>query len=252
MAKHREELHKEIDNAMNLWEKKIDENKTKHHDILNKQLEEIKQLQILMQERLNTMDDMEDSNEVSPTIHYSSNNQEFSKLPPKVQEIWTNGDTDDIKCFNTQGVLQKTIQTKSYIEPNDIAVSSDGALVYSDGSTRTVYKVKNDQTEEIICLDEGWTPVGRWASLCSFSMSMGMPIMFVSNLSVRPVLGFEVQVFVSDITGFPHHESLMFEHFDRPVVDQIILQRVPTPTHPHHQVTILQELKEENNSHVNK
>ena len=65
--------------------------------------------------------------------------------------------------------------------------------------------------------------IGRWASLCSFSMSMGMPIMFISNLSVRPVLGFEVQVFVSDIMGFPHHESLMFKHFDWPVVDQVIL-----------------------------
>ena len=68
MAKHREELHKKIDNAMKLKEKEIDENKTKHHAILKKQLEEINHLQSLMQERLHTLDDMEDSNEVSPTI----------------------------------------------------------------------------------------------------------------------------------------------------------------------------------------
>ena len=84
MAKHREELHKEIDNAMNLWEKEIDENKTKHHATLKKQLEEIKHLQSLMQKRLHYLDDMEDSNEVSPTIQYSSMNQEFKKLPPKI------------------------------------------------------------------------------------------------------------------------------------------------------------------------
>ena len=56
-----------------------------------------------------------------------------------------------------QGVLQKTIKTKSGKWPYDIAVYSDGALVYSDCRTRTVYKVKNDQTEEIINL-QAWTP----------------------------------------------------------------------------------------------
>ena len=41
--------------------------------------------------------------------------------------------------------------------PKDIAVDNDGALVYSDWKTRTVYKVKNDQTKEIITL-QGWRP----------------------------------------------------------------------------------------------
>ncbi|XP_022288810.2 uncharacterized protein LOC111100923 [Crassostrea virginica] len=231
MSKHREELHREIDNVMDQREKEIDENKLKHLSILTKHLEEIKQLQSLMQESLHNLNEMEESNEVTPTFHYSSKNQEFSKLPPKVivsmpkfipkpiekeelcrligkltplsttleervftakkpntsvrelldepevlntiktgheklynvtclneEEIWTSGlTTADIKCFNTQGVLQKTIKTKSGKRPNDIAVYSDGALVYSDWRTRTVYKVKNDQTEEIIRL-QGWIP----------------------------------------------------------------------------------------------
>ncbi|XP_078335895.1 uncharacterized protein LOC111100924 [Crassostrea virginica] len=230
MSKHREELHREIDNVMDQREKEIDRNKLKHLSILSKHLEEIKQLQSLMQESLHNLNEMEESNEVTPTIHYSSKNKEFSKLPPKVlvsmpkfipkpiekeelcsligkltplsttleervftakkpntsvrelldepevlntiktgqenlrsvtrlneEEIWTSGDTADIKCFNTQGVLQKTIKTKSGFWPGDIAVYSDGALVYSDWNTRTVYKVKNDQTEEIIRL-QGWRP----------------------------------------------------------------------------------------------
>nr|XP_022288818.1 uncharacterized protein LOC111100927 [Crassostrea virginica]XP_022288819.1 uncharacterized protein LOC111100927 [Crassostrea virginica]XP_022288820.1 uncharacterized protein LOC111100927 [Crassostrea virginica] len=231
MSKHREELHREIDNVMDQREKEIDDNKLKHLSILTKHLEEIKQLQSLMQESLHNLNEMEDSNEVTSTIHYNSKNQEFSKLPPKVivsmpkfipkpiekeelcsligkltplsstleervftakkpntsvrelldepevlntiktgheklhnvtclneEKIWTSGETTaDIKCFNTRGVLQKTIKTKSGIRPNDIAVYSDGALVYSDGTTGTVYKVKNDQTEEIIRL-QGWRP----------------------------------------------------------------------------------------------
>nr|XP_022289256.1 uncharacterized protein LOC111101179 [Crassostrea virginica] len=231
LSKHREELHREIDNVINQREKEIDENKLNHLSILTKHLEEIQQLQSLMQESLHTLKEMEESNEVTPTIHYSSKNQEFSKLPPKVivsmpkfipkpikkeelcsligklvplsttleervftpkkpntsfrdlldkpevlntiktgqeklrsvtclngKEIWTSGETTaDIKCFNTQGVLQKTIKTKSGSWPNDIAVYSDGALVYSDWSQGTVYKVKNDKTEEIIRL-QGWRP----------------------------------------------------------------------------------------------
>nr|XP_022288828.1 uncharacterized protein LOC111100937 [Crassostrea virginica] len=189
-----------------------------------------------MQESLHNLNEMEESNEVTPTIHYSSKNQEFSKFPPKVivsmpkfipkpiekeelcsligkltplsttleervftakrpntsvrelldeaevlntiktghealrsvtcideEEIWTSGVIADIKCFNTQGVLQKTIKTKSGSWPGDIAVYSDGALVYSDWRTRTVYKVKNDQTEEIIRL-QGWRPFNLYVT----------------------------------------------------------------------------------------
>nr|XP_022288870.1 uncharacterized protein LOC111100977 isoform X2 [Crassostrea virginica] len=232
LSQHREELHREIDNAINQREREIDENKVNHLSILKKHLEEIKQLQSLMQETIHSLNEKEDSNEVTPTISYSSKNQEFRKLQPKVnvsmpkfipqqikkedlcrligrltplsttleervftakkpntsvrelldepevlntiktghekllnvtclteEEIWTSGETTaDIKRFNTEGVLQKTIKTKSGIRPNDIAVYSDGALVYSDWDTRTVYKVKNDQTEEIIRLQR-WRPI---------------------------------------------------------------------------------------------
>nr|XP_022298568.1 uncharacterized protein LOC111107592 [Crassostrea virginica] len=171
---------------------------------------------------------MEESNEVSSIIQYSSKNEEFRKLPPKVhvsvpkfipkqtereefcrligkltplsttleekvftakelntsvrelldepevlntintghsvsvtcfteEQIWTNEQIAGIKCFNIQGVLQKTIQTKSW-ETWDIAVDTTGALLYCDVETRSVYKVKNDQTEKIITL-QGWNPI---------------------------------------------------------------------------------------------
>nr|XP_022300411.1 uncharacterized protein LOC111108670 isoform X2 [Crassostrea virginica]XP_022300412.1 uncharacterized protein LOC111108670 isoform X2 [Crassostrea virginica] len=229
MSKQREEIHREVDNAINQLEKEIGEIKVKHHSLLKRHLEEIKQSQSLMQKTLLALNEMEKSNEVSSTIHYSSKNEEFSKLPPKVnvsipkfipkqierevlrnligkitplsttlegrvftakkpnisvrellgepevlntiktgdanlrsvtclndEQIWTSGKTADIKCFNIQGVLQRIIQTKSGEWPNDIAVHR-GALLYSDTRTRTVYKVNNDQTEEVITL-QGWKP----------------------------------------------------------------------------------------------
>ncbi|XP_022298917.2 uncharacterized protein LOC111107830 [Crassostrea virginica] len=73
------------------------------------------------------------------------------------EQIWTSGETANIKCFNIQGVLQKTIQKKSREFPVDIAVERDGALLYSDWARKTVYKVKNNHTGKIITL-QGWTP----------------------------------------------------------------------------------------------
>ena len=42
------------------------------------------------------------------------------------EQICTSGLTADIKCFNIQGVLQKTIETKSGDWPGDTAVDRDG------------------------------------------------------------------------------------------------------------------------------
>nr|XP_022338495.1 uncharacterized protein LOC111134022 [Crassostrea virginica] len=228
-----------------------------------------------MQESLHALNEMEESNEVIPTIHYTSKNQEFSKLPPKVkvsmpnfihkpiekadlcslfgkliplsttleervftaakpntsvrellnesevldtintgyenlcsvvclneEEIWTSGQTPDIKCFNTLGILQKTVKTKSRESPNDIAVYSDGALVYSDWKTSTVYKVKNDQTEEIIRL-EGWTPT----NLCVTSSGDILASMYRKDITQSKIVrysGFIVkQTIHKDDEGHP-------------------------------------------------
>ncbi|XP_078341153.1 uncharacterized protein LOC144627594 [Crassostrea virginica] len=201
-----------------------------HYSILKEHLNEIKQVQSLMQKTLVSLYEIEESNEVSPTIHYSSKVEEFRKLPPKInvsmpkfipkqvareevsnligkliplsttleervfaakkpstlvrelldepevlntiktgheqlgsvaylneEQIWICGLTADIKCFKILGLLQKTIPTKSWMNPSDIAVDIDGALLYSDWKTSRVYKVKDDQTEVIIRL-QGWIP----------------------------------------------------------------------------------------------
>ncbi|XP_065937972.1 E3 ubiquitin-protein ligase TRIM71-like [Magallana gigas] len=72
-------------------------------------------------------------------------------------KIWTSGTPNEIKCFNSKGSLLQTIQIKSGSCPYDIAVDSDGYLLYSDWSTRSVYKVKNEQTKKLIRL-QGWGP----------------------------------------------------------------------------------------------
>jgi hypothetical protein len=224
------EWHKEIENVINRMKNEIEEMKNKHREILKKHLDEIKQIQSLIEQSLITLKKMEESNEVSVTMEYRSQNPEFRKLPPKVrvslpkfspnpidseelymslgsliplsfttdengcivkkantsprelmeepelvttintgyenlrnvsclseEEFWTSAEVKDMKCFDVQGKVINTIKTKSGEWPRDIAMTRNGDLVYSDWKTRTVNKVKNGQTEEVITL-QGWRP----------------------------------------------------------------------------------------------
>ncbi|XP_065938071.1 uncharacterized protein [Magallana gigas] len=85
MSKQGEQWHREIDTIINKMITELSEIKENHRDILQKHLNEIKQIQSLIKETLKTIRKIEKSTEVSSTIKYSSKIRKFSKLPPKVQ-----------------------------------------------------------------------------------------------------------------------------------------------------------------------
>lgn len=77
------------------------------------------------------------------------------------ESIWTSGWTDQINCYNIEGSLLQTIKTELEDRIFDIAVDSDGNLLYIssiDPKTRILNKVKHGQTKEIIRL-VGWRPL---------------------------------------------------------------------------------------------
>lgn len=80
-------------------------------------------------------------------------------------------------------------------------------------------------------------------------LSVDVPILLTGHLGMGLVLGLEVEVLVAHIVWLSWHQALVLEHFHRSVVDQVILQGVPPPTHPYHQVTILQELRVKHKIH---
>uniref|UniRef100_K1PFI6 Tripartite motif-containing protein 2 n=1 Tax=Magallana gigas TaxID=29159 RepID=K1PFI6_MAGGI len=230
MSKQGEQWHREIDIVINKMKTEISDMKVKHRDILQKHLNEIKQIQSLIKQTVITLGELQKSTEVSPTVEYCSKISEFNKLTPKVRvslptfipnptnsenlytlfgkiiplstateknrlslnqvntsvrelldvpklvatiktgrrclrnitchnedNIWTSGETNEIKCFNSKGSLLQTVYTKSGKFPDDITVYSDSNLIVSDGNIKTVYKVNNGKTEELIRL-QGWTP----------------------------------------------------------------------------------------------
>ncbi|XP_052677677.1 uncharacterized protein LOC128158758 [Crassostrea angulata] len=276
MSKQGEQWHREIDIVIKKMKTEISEIKEKHRDILQKHLNEIKQIQSLIKETLQTIRKIEKSTEVSSTIEYCSKIREFSKLPPKVQvslptfipkpidreklyslfgqitplstateenvlslnqpktsvrelmdepelvatiqtgheklrsvtclnedRIWTSGQTNDIKCFNIKGSLLQTIKTKSGNWPNDIAVDSNGDLLYADGPKRTVNIVKNGQIEELIRL-QGWKPV----NLCFTSTGD----LLVTMHSVD-----ETQSKVVRYSGSTEKQTIQFDDEDKPL-----------------------------------
>eukprot|EP00105_Crassostrea_gigas_P035770 XP_019919918.1 PREDICTED: uncharacterized protein LOC109617712 [Crassostrea gigas] len=90
---------------------------------------------------------------------FNTGYKEFRSISFHSEEnIWTSARIKDIKCFSADGNFIKTISTESGILPNDIAVTSAGDLVYCDFKLKTLNKLKNEQSEEIIVL-QLWTPV---------------------------------------------------------------------------------------------
>ncbi|XP_065938114.1 uncharacterized protein [Magallana gigas] len=101
----------------------------------------------------------------------------------KEERIWTSGKTNDINCFNIKGSILYTIKKKSGDWPNDIAVDSNGDLLYLDGEGRTVNKVVNRQTEEMIRL-QGWKP----SNLCVTSTGDLLVTMFSDDKTQSKVV----------------------------------------------------------------
>ncbi|XP_062586505.1 tripartite motif containing 13-like [Saccostrea cucullata] len=227
--------HREIDNIVNQKKSEIDEMKSKHLAVLNKEENEIKQITLDLKQSIHDMKKILDSDNISLTSAYKSRNAEFRSLPPKVnvslpsfcphpvntyqfhqmfgslsalsitidedsytmktpeavscppvkplldvpkliitvetgcqyllrrvaclsdEKIWTCGNEKNLKLYNLQSTLLKSIQTKSGNIPGDITVTKSGDLVYTDPDTRTVNIVKNDQIQEVIRL-QGWKP----------------------------------------------------------------------------------------------
>ncbi|XP_055999545.1 uncharacterized protein LOC130046660 [Ostrea edulis] len=118
------------------------------------------------------------------------------------EEFWTSAVASDMKCFNVQNTVINTIKTKSGKWPGDIAVTSDGDLVYSDWATNTVNKVKSGQIEEVIRL-QGWKP----GHLCVTSSGDLLVTMFSDDLTQSKVVRYsgstEKQTMQYDDEGKP-------------------------------------------------
>ncbi|XP_061169417.1 uncharacterized protein LOC133178720 [Saccostrea echinata] len=68
--------------------------------------------------------------------------------------IWTSGEDRILKLYNLQGSLLKLFQTGQGSDPEDITITRNGDLVFTDPNQTTVNIVKNDRLWEMIRVDQ--------------------------------------------------------------------------------------------------
>ncbi|XP_061186777.1 tripartite motif-containing protein 2-like [Saccostrea echinata] len=75
-------------------------------------------------------------------------------------KAWVSGLDRIIKCFDIYGSVHENVVLSQQIHPNDISVTIQGELVYSNSENRTVNIVRHGRTEILIKTPQEWTPEG--------------------------------------------------------------------------------------------
>ncbi|XP_056007713.1 E3 ubiquitin-protein ligase TRIM36-like [Ostrea edulis] len=100
-----------------------------------------------------------DEPRLTATIDTGYNRYELTSVSCLSEDqVWTRGDNKTMKLLNLQSKLLTSIQTKSGYKPQDIAVTRDGDLVYTDYHDTTINLIKNKQIQTVITL-QGWRPL---------------------------------------------------------------------------------------------
>ncbi|XP_061183060.1 tripartite motif-containing protein 3-like [Saccostrea echinata] len=75
-------------------------------------------------------------------------------------KAWINGEDKIITRVDIHGAVQDTVTSTCETFPNDITVTRQGELIYSDANNRMVNIVRDGKTETLITTPKGWHPSG--------------------------------------------------------------------------------------------
>ncbi|XP_061169379.1 protein lin-41-like [Saccostrea echinata] len=128
------------------------------------------------------------------------------------EKLWTRGEKSIMKLYNIHGILLKSIATKSGERPHDITLTGNGDLLYTDAETKTVNRVKNKETEEVITLKE-WKPY----YICST---------FAGDLLVTMFSDDETQSKVVRYKDFEESQTIQFDGEGKPLLSADYLKYI--------------------------
>ncbi|XP_056000229.1 E3 ubiquitin-protein ligase TRIM71-like [Ostrea edulis] len=124
-------------------------------------------------------------------------------------QVWTCGNNNTMKLLNLQSKLLTSIQTKSGGRPtDDIAVTRDGDLVYTDTSNNTVNLIKNKQIQTVITL-QGWEPI----NVCCTADNDLLVTMISDDVKQSKVVRY---------SGSTEKQSIQFDDQGRPLYSSAI------------------------------
>nr|XP_034307083.1 uncharacterized protein LOC117682789 [Crassostrea gigas] len=162
ISKQGEQWHREIDIVINKMKTEINEIKVKHKELLQKHLDEIKQIQSLIIETLLALRKIEKSTEVSPAIEYKSKMREFSKPPPKVKVTLPTFIPKAIDRENLYSLFGQITQLSTATEENVLSLNQPNTPIRElQDEPKLVATIQTGQEKlrNVTCLNEDkiWT-----------------------------------------------------------------------------------------------
>ncbi|XP_048741085.2 uncharacterized protein LOC125655015 [Ostrea edulis] len=104
-----------------------------------------------------------------------------------VDEAWVSGKDKTIRRVDIHGSVRDTVTTTCKTWPDDITVTRQGELVYSDANKSTVNIVRHERTEKLMTTPQGWIP----GTLCCSKSGDILVSMFTTGFSQRKIVRYQ-------------------------------------------------------------
>ncbi|XP_062586538.1 E3 ubiquitin-protein ligase TRIM71-like [Saccostrea cucullata] len=122
----------------------------------------------------------------------------------ETDEAWVCGSDKTLKRVDIHGSVKEMVTATCETFPNDISVTKEGELIYSDANSRTINIFREGRIETLITLPEGWHP---WGLCCTRSGDI-LVSMCTRDQSHYKIVRFHGQTAIKEIDKDEHEQQI--------------------------------------------